>query len=420
MIRRQLVGAFAMILVGLAGRAALDKILALRGGPDMVALWAQLQSVAELVSGVALVGLGQGLTVLVAQTKVAERRRELVREALRLGVLVALVMAATLVLGAWVFPAGLTGLAARGLPAGHVAMAVVAGCCMVLPGMLIAYCLGCRQQGRAALISLLAMLPLLAAALLGSMPDPRLGMMAVQGVGALLIGVFWVIAGRVEVKGAAQAATGEDRHALAAYLPVGLAIGILSPLSVLVVRDTLSSVLSWHEAGLLQALWRTTEWVSGVAQGVINLFFLPRLGAAAVAGKAALRREMGRALAWVMMPAGLALVLLYGWQREALSTLYDSRFVVSDRAVALFLLGDWLRMASWIFLGGLFATRGTRFIVVGEFLSLPLYALLFYFGAEGMNLERAGAIHIITFAIYFAFNALALSWRWRRPPGSGG
>jgi len=416
MIRRQLVGAFAMILVGLAGRAALDKILALRGGPDMVALWAQLQSVAELVSGVALVGLGQGLTVLVAQTTATERRRELVREAVRLGLLVALAMAATLVLGAWVFPAG---LAARGLPAGHVGMAVVAGCCMVLPGMLVAYCLGCRHQGRAALLSLLGMLPLLVAALLVPMPDPRMGMMAVQGGGALLVGTAVLLSGRVGAGVASQTGAGEDRRALAAYLPVGLAIGILSPLSVLVVRDTLSSVLSWHEAGLLQALWRTTEWVSGMAQGVINLFFLPRLGAAAVAGKAALRREIGRALVWVMIPAGVALVLLYGWQREALSTLYDSRFVVSDRAVALFLVGDWLRMASWIFLGGLFATRGTRFIVVGEFLSLPLYALLFYFGADGMNLERAGALHIITFAIYLAFNALALAWRWRRPSEAG-
>jgi len=421
MIRRQIVGAFAMIFVGLAGRALLDKILALRGGPDMVGLWAQLQSVADLVSGVALVGLGQGLTVLVAQTAATDRRRQLVRVAVRLGLQVALAMAAMLVLGVLMFPAGLD---ARGLPSSHVLMAAAAGCCTVLPGMLIAYCLGCRHQGRAAVLSLLGIAPLLVAAFIAPMPDPRFGMMVVQGAGALLIGVAWGLAGRggggsgvQEHQGEHQ---GEDRRALVGYLPVGLAIGILSPLSVLVVRDVLSSALSWHEAGLLQALWRTTEWVSGVAQGVINLFFLPRLGAAAIEGKAALQREIGRALGWVMIPAGLLLVLLYGWQREALSMLYDSRFVVSDRAVALFLVGDWLRIASWIFLGGLFATRGTLFIVLGEFLSLPLYALLFYFGAEGMSLERAGAIHIISFAVYLAFNALALAWGWRHQRGAGG
>jgi hypothetical protein len=54
--------AFAIILIDLLSRAGLDKVLALVGRPAMVALWAQLQSVAELVSGVALAGVLQGLT----------------------------------------------------------------------------------------------------------------------------------------------------------------------------------------------------------------------------------------------------------------------------------------------------------------------------------------------------------------------
>jgi hypothetical protein len=50
-----------------------DKLLALRGGAEAVALWAQRSSLMEVVSGVALAGIGAGLSVLVAQSGSAER-----------------------------------------------------------------------------------------------------------------------------------------------------------------------------------------------------------------------------------------------------------------------------------------------------------------------------------------------------------
>ena len=49
------------------GRAAVDKVLALRGGADLVAYWAQVGSVIELLAGVAVTGVAMGLSVLVAQ-----------------------------------------------------------------------------------------------------------------------------------------------------------------------------------------------------------------------------------------------------------------------------------------------------------------------------------------------------------------
>jgi len=62
-----------------------DKILALRGGAEQVALWAQLSSVIEMIAGVALSGVGAGLSVLVAQTTRHERQQLFLRRALLLG-----------------------------------------------------------------------------------------------------------------------------------------------------------------------------------------------------------------------------------------------------------------------------------------------------------------------------------------------
>ena len=88
MANRKLLLTIGIIALGLAGRSALDKILALRGGAELVAAWAQLASVMEMVASVATTGVGAGLSVLVAQTALAERQQLFLRRALRLGLAV--------------------------------------------------------------------------------------------------------------------------------------------------------------------------------------------------------------------------------------------------------------------------------------------------------------------------------------------
>ena len=67
--------ALGVVLAGLAGRAMIDKLLALRGGAELVAQWAQLTSLADVIAGVTLAGIGVGLTGLVATRSPSDQRR---------------------------------------------------------------------------------------------------------------------------------------------------------------------------------------------------------------------------------------------------------------------------------------------------------------------------------------------------------
>jgi hypothetical protein len=82
-----LLQALGVVLTGLAGRALIDKLLALRGGAELVAHWAQITSLADTISGVTLAGIGVGLTGLVAAKSPCDQRR-LLGDGLRLGLLV--------------------------------------------------------------------------------------------------------------------------------------------------------------------------------------------------------------------------------------------------------------------------------------------------------------------------------------------
>jgi hypothetical protein len=197
------------------------------------------------------------------------------------------------------------------------------------------------------------------------------------------------------------------------FVPVGLVIGIMSPVSMLLVRSMLSGSLSWSDVGFLQALWRSTEWVTSTAAGVLSLIFLPRFSS--TYGSARFRMEMTRAGVMVLIPAACLLLLIFFNQRAMLAALYDARFMVSDETAALFMLGCWIRIAAWLFLFGLFSAHRTGLIMAGELLSLPLYALLLWLFSDGMTLERTALLYLVSYLVYLGFTAISLQYSSRKP-----
>ena len=419
---QSVLSALAIILIDLLGRAGLDKVLALHGGPTMVALWAQLQSIVELVGGVTMAGVLQGLTVLITQASDARDERSLLRDALKLSLVTSLTVALIVVLTA---PALAAWLTQGKIETNLFWLAALTGCIAVLPATLNAYWLGKHRQPRMLALALLtSMTWLLVAASAWSGWSLR-GLMWVQSVTMASIGiVIWGYLNRLYGHKLAQRNGQENRteyfRKLAKFVPVGLAIGILSPLSMLLVRGMLSGSFSWSEVGFLQALWRSTEWVTATAAGVLSLIFLPRFSATFFSGDGSatqFKKEMLRAAVMVLIPAGGLLLLIFFNQRALLAMLYDTRFVVSNETAAWIMLGSWIRIASWLFLFGLFAAHRTRLIMAGELLSLPLYALLLWLFADGMTLERTALLYLLSYLVYLIFNAVALFYSARNING---
>lgn len=401
--------AFSIILIDLISRAGLDKVLALAGGPAMVALWAQLQSVVELVSTVAVVGVLQGLTVLITQARNSLDERNLLQAALKFGLCTSLAVALLVTL---VVPALAIALSQGKIETDLFWLAALTGCITVIPATLNAYWLGKHQQQRMLWLAILTSTNLFMVAA-GAWHGLSLrGLMWVQCLVLAIIGIM--VAHYVhklpqsgkEQNGNGQSVETEQLRKLARFVPVGLAIGIMSPISMLIVRATLSGTLSWNDAGIMQALWRSTEWVTATAVGVLSLIFLPRFSAAF--GAVHFKKEIVRAGILLLLTAAGLLLLIYFNHRAMLATLYDTRFMVSNETAVLFLLGSWLRIFSWLFLFGLFASHRTGLIMAGEVLSLPLFALLLWLFADGMTLERTAFIYMASYLTYLLFTAASL------------
>jgi PST family polysaccharide transporter len=196
-----------------------------------------------------------------------------------------------------------------------------------------------------------------------------------------------------------------DRRILRRYVLSGVAIGVLTPLATVAVRAIVSLDMSWHEVGLLQALWRVSDWVASVAAGMMSVHFLPRFAAAYRTPQFA--AEFRRAALATIVPAAAALALLAAFQRPVFALFYDAGFRMSDATVALFFAGTLARIASWLPLYALYAMRRAGALVIGEFLSMPLFAVLIAAYPQ-LTLEAAGALWLAAYLAYGLFNLWAV------------
>lgn len=403
------------MLTGLAARAVIDKLLALSGGAERVAQWAQVQALVDMVIGVISVGLGQGVTVLVAQRAEPAAQRQTLRDALVLGAFIGAAVGALLLTAVVLGRASMAPTAKQALwPHGDglALLAVLAGAAGIAGVLVNAYWLGRHRQDRVCALAVVLALPAVLAAAGGGDAAAMLWAQALAGAAVTLLVAVWA---QRKSTGAAPwrwppfFARDWTGWPLWRYVPVGLSIGLASPLSLALVRGDVSAALSWHDAGVMQAIWRSAEWVTMLMSGVLALVYLPRFST----DPARLPRRLFAAGWRVIGATALLLGMLWWQQRIVLATLYDARVGAEDGVVGLFLLGELLRVGSWVMLFGLLACRATWWVTLGEFLSLPLFAALVLLSPPGLTLARTGELYLLTYVIYLAFNACGITWTLR-------
>lgn len=155
-----------------------------------------------------------------------------------------------------------------------------------------------------------------------------------------------------------------------------------------------------EDLGRLQAVWRSTDGITGIAATACSVWLLPRLAPRVRAP--GFLRALGIDGVRIVVPAIAALALAW-WIREPLfRLLYTGAFAVDGQTYAFFVLADALRVCAWIFLFGLYAQGRTWTVVVTEVASLPLHAGLVWICSDGLTLSRIGALQALTYAVYLA------------------
>lgn len=173
---------------------------------------------------------------------------------------------------------------------------------------------------------------------------------------------------------------------------------IAAPLTAMVVRGQVLTVLGADAAGYWQAMWFVASMYLTVVTTSLSVYYLPKLSA--TTDPVALRAELAGGFKIVMpivMVTALALYLLREW---VVRLLFTEAFLPVLQLFGWMLIGDVVKMASWLLSYLMLAKAMTRAFVLTEIVFSASFAALAYWSIRWYGLEGVAYAYAANYVLY--------------------
>lgn len=212
-------------------------------------------------------------------------------------------------------------------------------------------------------------------------------------------GIHWrALFGRIDI-GIARS--------LGRYALMAATTALVVPLSQIVIRDRLAADLGLATAGLWQAMWKISEVHLQLLTTTLSLYFLPRFSE--IRSPVALRREIFAGYRFVLPVVMTTALGLYVFRELLIRALLSAEFMPLVDVLGIQLLGDVLKVGSWVMAFTMVSHGRTRAFVVTEVLFAALLVISSVVLAREFGLRGAAAAYVLTYAVYWG----AMFWLFR-------
>jgi PST family polysaccharide transporter len=193
---------------------------------------------------------------------------------------------------------------------------------------------------------------------------------------------------------------------LAAFSVMTLSSALLSPLVNIAVRDHLAQQLGWQQVGYWQAVSKVSDAYLLFLTAAINIYYLPKL--ASIQARAALAAELRNAYRFVLPAVIVLAATVYVLREWVTRLLFSADFAPANALYAPQLLGDVIKIASFILAYVMLAKAMTRLFVISECVFAASYLLLVYVFTAQFGLVGAMYAFAANYVAYLAFNVLVV------------
>ena len=192
-----------------------------------------------------------------------------------------------------------------------------------------------------------------------------------------------------------------ERRAIGGYILMAITSALTVPVSLVLVRNILVAEVGWEQAGQWQAVWKISEVYLGVITMALGTYYLPKL--ASIKGVDAIRYEINQT-AKVVLPIVILMALAVYLLRDlSIQILFTAEFNSARDLFAIQLMGDVIKIASWLYAYPMLSRGATKWFIFTEItfsLSFVLLAWLFIskYGTQGANIS-----YLVNYLFYFIF-----------------
>ena len=188
---------------------------------------------------------------------------------------------------------------------------------------------------------------------------------------------------------------------LASYTLMALTTAACLPLSHILIRNYLGAKLSWTSAGLWESMWKFSSAYLMLVTTTLSVYYLPRISE--LKKKDEVRHEIWRCFKIILPFVVLSSVSIF-FLKDFIITLLFTKEFLSIRSLFFWqLIGDSLKIASWIFSFVFLAKGLTKYYIISE----VVFSLTFYFFivllVPRFGLEATAISHAINYSGYLLY-----------------
>ncbi len=198
---------------------------------------------------------------------------------------------------------------------------------------------------------------------------------------------------------------------LAKYTLMALTTAATVPLSHIMIRNHLGQTLGWEAAGYWEAMWRLSAAYLMLVSTTLSVYYLPRLSELKTGAE--IRQEIMAGNRVILPVVAVCALLVYVMRHFIIVTLFSAAFLPMETLFFWQLVGDVLKVASWLFAFVMLGKSLTFFFVGSEI----MFSLLFY-GLAIIIVDRQGLqgvtiAYALSYVIYL-FIVANVIWRITR------
>lgn len=198
------------------------------------------------------------------------------------------------------------------------------------------------------------------------------------------------------------------------YATMTLVSASLPSMTGIWVRNYLADLYSWEQVGYWQAVSKVSEAYLLFFTMAINAYYLPKLSS--IVCKDELLRELKMAYQYIMpVVVGLA-IIVFVLKDFVLSTLFSGEFNAANFLFAPQLVGDVIKIASYILSYLMLAKALTKAFLFSEIFFALSYVVLVQWLAPVWGISGAVYAFVLNYSLYLAYTFGVVNWYVKRMP----
>lgn len=193
---------------------------------------------------------------------------------------------------------------------------------------------------------------------------------------------------------------------LSKFTAMALTSAACVPVSHILIRTHLGETLGWEAAGYWEAIWRLSAAYLMLVTTTLSLYYLPRLSE--LKDPADIRKEIIQGYKIILPAAAACGLVIYLLRDFIIGLLFTEDFIPMRELFAWQMLGDTLKIGSWI-LAYLMLSKAMMklFIITEVVFAIGFYCWTYLF-TDMVGLEGVSIAHAVNYAIYWVVMSILI------------